>query len=816
MNIQKKYIKIFLCLLLIKCATTSKKIQNMQKEIPDNNLNQLQTPKSISINNSDINIITDSDKELDNNDEDDGAIFLSGYNEVSNGNSNYNYNDNEILSPSFNSIPETPNNNNYYYLDITHNHIRTSIKTHAKNLINRNSKICSHYSNFESYNIKEKGNLLHYACKLGSGEEVLKFFCNHCPIYLSEKDIFQKFPIDYLKRGTECYENIKVLNKAPSKIDNELINAFNSENLNKIQQLIQEDKNYLLMIDYDKNTLLHLAYVKQNYKLAKLVLDIFPSLIDKVNINGDTPLDIGIEFSNNELLKLLLFTKKSIIKNKTLYLKNRVSIDALDQNDDSILIDELSDTDEKISNQFSSDDSDDSENSSIILTQDNLLEHEKNLSNKLKLKKTPSSKSYYKSQANKHKKDKIKLKSNLKKVKSDYIEVSNKFRDQTDENEDLNQKFEDLKHFKNLELDEEAMKIQMQKMKLEHTQKNLIEEIQRVSSIDMINYNHIDNKFINNNQNPDWHKKIKRQHTYESHNGIIWDSVFDNNGKYFISVSNDDTIKIWDIEDKSLRLTLNSEEAKGEICLDYKPSINSSNFVSGGKNKNINLWDIIQEKTIVSFNAHKDSIYKLKFNYNGTILASSSSNNKLKLWDTNKNEIISTINTKSKRIITMCFHPNANYIVTTGENEKVIKLWDLRNIKQPLKTYKGHKNQILGLIFSPNGKYLASRDQTSFRVMNIKTSKWLYGKQYNKNENKNKFKCIKDHYIPDQISFNKDSTKLAVINNQFFSLWDSNGSFIQKRDTHRKIFNLIFSKTREIISTWDKKSKIKLYLPINN
>ncbi|KAL9179999.1 hypothetical protein ACHAXT_007969 [Thalassiosira profunda] len=57
----------------------------------------------------------------------------------------------------------------------------------------------------------------------------------------------------------------------------------------------------------------------------------------------------------------------------------------------------------------------------------------------------------------------------------------------------------------------------------------------------------------------------------------------------------------------------------------------------------------------------------------------------------------------------MEFHPLNEFYLATGGSDKVVKVWDMRNLKSPLQTLEGHENQVFAVRWSPlNDSVLAS------------------------------------------------------------------------------------------------------------
>ena len=72
-------------------------------------------------------------------------------------------------------------------------------------------------------------------------------------------------------------------------------------------------------------------------------------------------------------------------------------------------------------------------------------------------------------------------------------------------------------------------------------------------------------------------------------------------------------------------------------------NINGTILASGSDDKTIKLWKIKNKTEIASLRGHYSSVYSVAFNNTGTILASSSADKAIKLWNIKTKTEIATL-----------------------------------------------------------------------------------------------------------------------------------------------------------------------------
>ncbi len=198
------------------------------------------------------------------------------------------------------------------------------------------------------------------------------------------------------------------------------------------------------------------------------------------------------------------------------------------------------------------------------------------------------------------------------------------------------------------------------------------------------------------------------------------------NGCYMISVTTDNTIKIWDLlKSKLMHLIGGKRKYYGSLVI----SPSSKYLLCRSSNPNsIEIIDINSEKTIKKITRLTNST-NCAFFSDERYFISCGYEKELEVWDLFRGELVKTLEGTSKGMDLIAISPNDKYIIGNLEENKIY-VWEAKSGKLII-IFEGHEPHILEeLIFSPNGKYFASASRdNSIRVWNIEDN-CCYGPFY--------------------------------------------------------------------------------------
>ena len=205
------------------------------------------------------------------------------------------------------------------------------------------------------------------------------------------------------------------------------------------------------------------------------------------------------------------------------------------------------------------------------------------------------------------------------------------------------------------------------------------------------------------------HSKSLLQGTSQGHSDYVDSVAFSPDIKTLASGSWDNTIKLWNVDNKEKVVTLTGHLSSVKSVA-FSPD--GKTLASGSWDNTIKLWDVETGQKTATFTQHSEPVNSVAFSPDGKILASASLDNTIKLWNLEANLEITTITIRADGVISLAFSSDGKTLAS-GSYDNTIKLWNLET-KKIIATLTGHSDDVVSVAFSPDGKILASgsRDDT--------------------------------------------------------------------------------------------------------
>jgi WD40 repeat protein/serine/threonine protein kinase len=194
------------------------------------------------------------------------------------------------------------------------------------------------------------------------------------------------------------------------------------------------------------------------------------------------------------------------------------------------------------------------------------------------------------------------------------------------------------------------------------------------------------------------------------HNSYVTGLSFSPDSTQIVSVSPDQTLRLWDIKTGSNLFTKSLDDLNSFVPVTFSPD--GGLIASGNADGSITLWNPQSgEKLGSALNGHSGSIRALAFSPDSKLLASGGVDRLLIIYDLEtRMPVAPPLADYTDEILALAFSPDARVIASGGTDQKVT-LWDAvtgRPLGQP---WPAHEDWVTGLAFTPDGGILAASSQ---------------------------------------------------------------------------------------------------------
>ena len=205
------------------------------------------------------------------------------------------------------------------------------------------------------------------------------------------------------------------------------------------------------------------------------------------------------------------------------------------------------------------------------------------------------------------------------------------------------------------------------------------------------------------------------------HEQRIWALAYAPDGKTLASAAGDwsasgdaGAVRLWDPVAGTLRLELAGIKA---LCFAVAFAPDGKTLATGGTDNVVRLWDPITGALKATLRGHDGAVRGLAFTRDGKTLASASFDGLVKYWDVASRSEKALMPAHAGGCIGLAFSPDGKVLATFGRpgpNDAAgrdalteVKLWDAPILKERA-NLRGHRGQVRGVAFAPDGKTLAS------------------------------------------------------------------------------------------------------------
>ncbi|KAJ7447906.1 global repressor Tup1p [Mycena galericulata] len=186
---------------------------------------------------------------------------------------------------------------------------------------------------------------------------------------------------------------------------------------------------------------------------------------------------------------------------------------------------------------------------------------------------------------------------------------------------------------------------------------------------------------------------------------------FSPDGKYLAIGAEDERIRIWDIEKRTVKIL--EGHHKGDIySLDF--SLDGRRLVSGG-DASVCIWDTKDYSPVRMLNAQPESeddaaAMSVAISPDGAFIAAGCVDALVRVWNIDTGELIDVLRGHQNSVHSVVFTRDGGGVMS-GALDNTVRIWDLRGKTKegiPCKVLAGHQDYVLSVDISRNGQWIVS------------------------------------------------------------------------------------------------------------
>ncbi len=182
-------------------------------------------------------------------------------------------------------------------------------------------------------------------------------------------------------------------------------------------------------------------------------------------------------------------------------------------------------------------------------------------------------------------------------------------------------------------------------------------------------------------------------------------------GTALVTVSEDQTIRIWNAVDGAERLVFGSAAQSGDSG--HTDGINSVDWagngaliLTGSRDDTAKVWDAATGALVVTLTQHVSDITGVKFAPDSVTFATTSKDRTIRAYNTATGDLLFTASGHSNDVTSVDWSPDGRRLVTSSE-DKTARAWDTLPGNTPV-ALRGHTGRVTGADWSPEGSLVVT------------------------------------------------------------------------------------------------------------
>lgn len=195
----------------------------------------------------------------------------------------------------------------------------------------------------------------------------------------------------------------------------------------------------------------------------------------------------------------------------------------------------------------------------------------------------------------------------------------------------------------------------------------------------------------------------------------------------FVAASADRTVVVLDLKEGEVKpdRVRELEQADGDFIGGLAFSPDGRQLASANYDSSTILWDVETGKVVQRLQGHHDQVRSVAFHPSGTRVVTGGYDKTVRIWDPQSGKQVRVLQGHEKPILAVAISPDGTSVLSGGF-DNVARLWDFETGRE-IRTFRGHTDAITSVAFSPDGRHMvtASHDR-SVRLWDVATGEELH------------------------------------------------------------------------------------------
>ncbi|XP_017874897.1 PREDICTED: pre-mRNA 3' end processing protein WDR33 [Drosophila arizonae] len=208
----------------------------------------------------------------------------------------------------------------------------------------------------------------------------------------------------------------------------------------------------------------------------------------------------------------------------------------------------------------------------------------------------------------------------------------------------------------------------------------------------------------------------------QAHDIAVRTMVWSHNDSWMVTGDHGGYVKYWQSNMNNVKMYQAHKEAIRGIS--FSPT--DSKFVSGSDDGTLRIWDFMRCQEERVLRGHGADVKCVHWHPQKAMIVSGSKDNQqpIKIWDPKSGLALATLHAHKSTVMDLKWNDNGNWLVTASRDH-LLKLFDIRNLREEVQVFRGHKKEASSVSWHPihEGLFCSGGSDGSILFWNVGTDK---------------------------------------------------------------------------------------------